>query len=311
MEPSLLDIDLKLGFACNRHCKHCSVAKKRHSRKPSFTEVCTEIDFYRNSGAVRLVLTGGEPTLRQDIVEIVRYAALGGFEDIHLQTTATGLTNGQLAKQLAEAGLTSALVSLHGPSAQVHDKIVGFKGGFTETVSGLHALHQQGIQLSSNTVITRENVAYLPAIVQFIADEIPELQTICFSYPQITGGAHTYFHEIVPRLSITTVYLLKAIPIAHKNDIWCWVSDFPLCGLSGYEEHSADVVPRRAMGTDPSQSNGKERIQDYGILLRQSKTKPPICVDCDLSPICLGIDTHYFEIYGSEELKPCLTSVTC
>lgn len=302
--PSLLEIDIKLGFACNQNCRHCAVAGKRHAPMPSLTEVCAEIEFYRDRGATRLVLTGGEPTLRHDLVEIVRYAARGGFDDIHLQTNATGLTHGQMASQLAEAGLTSALVSLHGPSAKVHNRIIRRPGGFAHTVAGLHALQRQRVRLATNTVVTRDNVTHLPAIVQFVASEFPGLYTMCFSYPQITGGARTHFQEIVPRLSTTTVYLLEALPVADQYGIWCWVSDFPLCGLPGYEEHSADVVPRRAMGTDPSRPDGESRVTDYYRLSQASKVKPSVCADCDLAPICPGVDAHYIAVYGSDELNP-------
>ncbi|MBC7251795.1 MAG: radical SAM protein [Anaerolineae bacterium] len=302
--PSLLEVDLKLGFICNQNCRHCAVAGKRHVPAPSFTEVCTEIEFYRDRGAARLVLTGGEPTLRRDLVEIVRYAARGGFDDIHLQTNATGLANGQLASQLAKAGLTSALVSLHGPSAEVHDRIVRHPDGFAHTVAGLHTLQRQGVRLATNTVVTRDNVAHLLEIVQFVAEEFPGLCTMCFSYPQVTGGARTHFQEIVPRLSTTTAYLLEALPVADRRGIWCWVSDFPLCGLPGYEEHSADVVPRRAVGTDPSRPDGENRVTDYHRLSQTSKVKPSVCADCDLAPICLGVDAHYIAVYGSDELNP-------
>jgi len=309
--PTLLEVDLKLGFACNQNCRHCAVDGKRHVPVLSLAEVCAEIDFYRHCGAIRLVLTGGEPTLRHDLVEIVRYAARGGFSDIHLQTNATGLANGQLASQLTQAGLTSALVSLHGPSAEVHDRIVRRPGGFAYTVAGLHALQRQGVRLATNTVVTRDNVTYLPTIVQFVAEEFPGLRTMCFSYPQITGGARTHFREIAPRLSATTTYLLEALPIADQRDIWCWVSDFPLCGLPDYEEHSADVVPRCAIGTDPSRPDGESRVSDYRCLTQASKVKPSTCADCDLASICPGVDMHYVVTYGSNELSPRRVASDC
>jgi MoaA/NifB/PqqE/SkfB family radical SAM enzyme len=299
-----LEIDIKLGFACNQRCRHCAVAGKRATAPPTLAEVCSEIEFYRDQGAVRLILTGGEPTLRHDFVEIVRNAAGGGFRDVHLQTNAMELAGGSLASTLVQAGLTSAMVSLHGPSAAIHDKVVGCPGGFVRTVGGMRSLHEQGLPLLTNTVITRENVSHLAAMVKLVAREAPNLRTMCLSYPQITGGARMHFREVVPKVSETTNHVLEALAVADQHGIWCWVSDYPLCGLSEYEEHSAYVVRRKAMGTDPSRREGDCRISDYHELTDGRRVRPLPCGNCGLAAICPGLDKHYVEVYGSGELTP-------
>jgi len=303
-EVHRVDVNVSVGFWCNLHCRHCAVALRKGQPDLTTTEVCAEIDRHRALIAGRLVLTGGEPTLRKDLPTIITHAREVGFGNIHLQTNATALSHHPLVTRLTQAGLTSTLVSLHGPTADVHDAMTGRRGSFEKTIRGIANLIEAGVQVATNTVISRVNLSHLATLTRFIIQSFPEIRTLCFSYPQASGGVLSDFDGLTPRLSETAPHLLVALALAAEHGYWTWVSDFPLCYLPGYEEHSAHVFPRLALAGDPDPAAGADAILDFEGQLRQVKVKAPICRDCPLTEICIGVDRTYADHYGLEELSP-------
>ena len=299
-----VDVNVSVGFWCNLRCRHCAV--EFHKSQPDLTtdEVCAEIDRHRMLSAGRLVLTGGEPTLRKDLSTIIAHAWTVGFHNIHLQTNATALSHRPLVARLTRAGLTSALVSLLGPTAEIHDAITGRRGSFEKTLRGLANLIEAGVQVATNTVISRVNLSHLVTMARFITQDFPEVSTLCFSYPQASGGVLNDFAGLTPRFSETAPYLLAALGLASERGYWTWVSDFPLCYLPGYEEHSAHVFPRLALSGDPDPAAGDDAILDFEGQLRQVKVKAPVCQDCSLTKVCIGVDRAYADHYGLGELSP-------
>ncbi|MBC7251797.1 MAG: radical SAM protein [Anaerolineae bacterium] len=303
-EVHRVDVNVSVGFWCNLRCRHCAV--EFHKSQPDLTtdEVCAEIDRHRMLSAGRLVLTGGEPTLRKDLPTIIAHAWTVGFRSIHLQTNATALSHRPLVARLTRAGLTSALVSLLGPTADIHDAITRRRGSFEKTIRGLANLIGAGIKVATNTVISRANLNHLATLARFITQRFPEVHTLCFSYPQASGGVLKDFTGLTPRLSETMPHLLAALELATECGYWTWVSDFPLCYMPGYEEHSAHVFPRLTVASDPDPEAGDDAILDFEGQLRQAKVKAPVCRKCSLTEICIGVDRVYADHYGLEELSP-------
>ena len=301
VKENIFDIDLKICYGCNLNCLHCAVAGKSRSHIVSLEKIIEEIDYFKTISSERIIITGGEPTLHPKLISIVNYASYAGFKDVHLQTNAILLSDKIFVSKLQSSGLTSALVSLHGHIEEIHDSIVNKKGAFRKTILGIHNLLNHNINISTNTVIRKKNINFLPEFIGFINAEFGNIRTICFSYPRITGGASENFYEVITRYSEISPLLNLAFDTANSHGIWCWVSDFPLCLLKNNEHHNSDVIPRNAAGLDPSK---KDRVNDYQMLLQTQKIKTDRCQSCYLSPICLGIDLRYYQVFGDKELIP-------
>ena len=119
---------------CNLTCKHCLLPD---AGIPISGELTTEegyrlIDNLSEAGIESLLLSGGEPLLRPDILDLVRYASRSMFVSIN--------TNGwfleQMGEPLKEAGLGSVQVSIDGATAESHDFLRG-KGSYERAVAGL------------------------------------------------------------------------------------------------------------------------------------------------------------------------------
>jgi len=155
--------DLALTYKCNNKCSFCYVGDRK------VDELSTDdwqkiIDRLWKIGIPSVIFTGGEPTLRTDLVHLVGSA----------QEFVTGLiTNGRnLSKELCRALYTAQLdyiqVSLESSDKTIHDRMVGVEGAWQETVNGINNAHGSKIIVTTNTTLTKVNIAGLKDTIGFI-----------------------------------------------------------------------------------------------------------------------------------------------
>jgi radical SAM protein with 4Fe4S-binding SPASM domain len=160
VEPRLDYIVLRLTNACNLRCRHCFVA----SGKPEPGELSlAEIERLFKSldifDPLIVVLTGGEPLLRRDIFDVIMLAAEHKVA-VDISTNGTLLDEPCLERFARLSNLRYVIISLEGPSAQVHDYIRG-SGNFDMTVALVRKLVERGIAVSVNHCVTGFNIAHL------------------------------------------------------------------------------------------------------------------------------------------------------
>ena len=157
---------LELTPQCNNHCPGCgNVFAEDRTLQPLSAAQWGEILAQLKPYAVRLKLTGGEPTLHPQFKEIV---ALIDDLDIPfaLFTNARWLYPEQLLaflKGILRFG--GFLISLHGASAVSHDAFTGVPGSFAETVDNIRRAIAAGLSVTTSTVITKHNYSEVEQIV--------------------------------------------------------------------------------------------------------------------------------------------------
>lgn len=296
-----------MGFSCNNFCIHCvNWEKQQITRDLTFEDIKKEIDFYTKDQEVDpLIITGGEPTIRPDIIEIIRYAKKKGINNILLQTNGRKLADKKFAKEIVRAGLFSVLFAVHGHTAELHDSRTRAKGSFDETIKGMKNMVAEGVVITTNTVISLANVHVLDKIVLFLAKTFPSLRGIHISFPHPNGNAYKNFYEVVPQFTECYKDIIKALDIIKEHNINPTVESVPLCYLEGHEVYCSDVanyhLDRNAMGTDTSHS---ERVKDYRVLTILDKRKSESCKICSFNSICDGVWREYAEKYTLNELMP-------
>jgi len=161
-------MDLALTYRCQNDCPHCYVGRPR-----DFPEMSTEnwkrvIDRCWELGIPHITFTGGEATLRPDLVELVQYA-----EDVGL---VTGLqTNGRLLRdrayldELLLAGLDHVQITLESHDRAIHDRMVGVEGAWQDTVEAIKTVVDADVYMMTNTTMTTENVDGIEETIAFIA----------------------------------------------------------------------------------------------------------------------------------------------
>lgn len=151
----LNEIDLYVTEKCNLHCPFCSIeANNRQPSAMSLDKIYEIITEAKKLGLEELHLTGGEPSLRTDLEEIIRYAAHLGL-NIRLITNGSILNSGKL-QRLYDAGLRSLMISIDGYE-EYHDRVRG-KGVYAKAMKLIQsALLLEGFTLRVNSVAWKDN----------------------------------------------------------------------------------------------------------------------------------------------------------
>lgn len=170
--PVRLDeFEVSVTSACNLRCTHCSVMPGRYSdpRDLSLEKITGVLHDGAAAGATRLDITGGEPTVRPDLEEIVRRARTLGF-NVKLLSNGTLLTPERL-RSLHEAGLSVLAVSIDGSTRDVHAAThTVSQGMFERSLTALKEARKLGLLVKVNTVVSRRNLNDLPRLVALVKD---------------------------------------------------------------------------------------------------------------------------------------------
>jgi len=160
-------MDLALTFRCNNNCLHCYTGGPHETHEMSTEEWMRVIDKCVDLGIFTLTFTGGEPTLREDLPDLLRYAQKRG-EVTGLVTNGRILKDPEYVKTLDEAGLDYVQITLESHIPEVHDSITRIPGSWNETVQGIRNVEKSQIYLSTNTTLNKRNYESFLETIDFI-----------------------------------------------------------------------------------------------------------------------------------------------
>ena len=154
------------AWHCNQKCLHCYAANQPLSAVPEMDtdQWLAVIEKCRSIGIPQLTFTGGEPTLRQDLVKLVQAAQ---WFVTRLNTNGRMLTSA-LCKDLRAASLDAVQITFYSADEAVHNELVGVDG-YTDTVNGIKNALAAGLNVSLNTPLCSLNKDY-HATVEFAHD---------------------------------------------------------------------------------------------------------------------------------------------
>jgi len=155
--PTLKNLTISLTLACNQGCQHCWVdAGPTETLALKTAEILTILRDAQALGAEHVKFTGGEPLLKPDMVEIIRYARALGYR-VSLETNGTLLSVGRLEELRGSLDKLHFYVSIDGARAETHDSFRQQRGAFAKTIQNLDRVREQGGYFSIQTVVRREN----------------------------------------------------------------------------------------------------------------------------------------------------------
>ncbi len=152
--------------SCNLSCLHCRAAAERGPYEGEFTtqECFGFIDEVAAFSSPVLILTGGEPLLREDIFEVAAYVKRKGLRAV-MAVNGT-LLDAEKATAAKQAGIQRVSISLDGASAQGHDRFRGVVGAFAGAMEGIRYLKEVGLDFQINTTVTKRNLAEMKDILR-------------------------------------------------------------------------------------------------------------------------------------------------
>ncbi len=321
---------------CNLRCVFCYAGCSGScARSPgdadgaamSISQVKTVLERIRFQAQVPSVsFTGGEPTLRADLPELVAFASKDLGMRVNLITNGT-LVSEQSARALADAGLASAQISIEGPDAAVHDRVTQVDGSFERSCRAVAHFREVGVTVHCNTTINRLNLGAVADMPAFARNRLG-LTRLSMNMVIPAGSASrelkTEDSPLIRYTDMAPVVLAVQRAAALADVEFMWYSPTPLCLFNPI---TADLGNKGCSACDGLLSvDARGRIlpcsscdDPVGDLLRDDFrtiwNRPastayrdkglahPSCRECDHFAFCHGGCLLYWRHFGFGELE--------
>ena len=145
-------MDLAVTYRCNLKCQKCYVGDKKDYRELTTGEWAKVYGNLWKIGVPQIVITGGEPTMRDDIVALVSQG-----EEFVTGLVTNGTRLSDLAEALKKASLDYAQITIESLDREIHDSITGAAGSFDQTVAGIKKALEVNLEVVTNTTLTKTN----------------------------------------------------------------------------------------------------------------------------------------------------------
>ncbi len=168
---------------CNLKCKHCYAAGMADvSQELTHEEALRAIDGFAAFGCPVLLFSGGEPFIREDILELATYARQKGLRVV-FSTNGTCITE-EIAKKIAAIGVSYVGISIDGVR-ETHDAFRGVPGAYERSLAAIRYCREAGVKVGLRVTLTRANVKEIPSIFQLMREE--NIPRICLYHLVYTG----------------------------------------------------------------------------------------------------------------------------
>lgn len=291
-------IDVKVGFNCNNHCRFCVQGNKRELFKDRPTQEIKDILRQSRAQYEGVVFTGGEPTIRSDIVELVRYAGKLKFKVIQIQTNGRMFFYKKFCREIISAGANEFAPAVHGYNAKMHDYLTSSKGSFNQTVSGIRNLKAHRVRVLTNTVVNKVNYRHLPQIAKLLVGlGVDQFQ---FAFVHALGSAEKNIDSILPRMELIAPYVKRGLDVGIKAGITVMTEAMPYCIMGGYENYIAEkIIPETKI------YDAEKTIDNFTeARVKEGKMRGPRCSLCRYYKVCEGPWKDYPNRFGWSEFNP-------
>jgi MoaA/NifB/PqqE/SkfB family radical SAM enzyme len=238
-------------------------------------------------------LSGGEPTLRADLPELVAALTQAGHAPA-LLTDGLALVTEAALGPLVDAGLAGLRVFLHSARPDAHDWLVRRSGAARRVVRAIRTARALGLAVEIEAVITRPTQSHLAELVEAAA--ALGVARVCLRRLSSRGPAQHDFVALSPRFALLEPQLERARAQAERSGVSIRLHDIPEC----------------AAGRAREQRVGPGRVHWHVVegeawaAARAALAEPPRgpgCPSCPGLPACGGAPLDYVARFGNDELR--------
>lgn len=305
MEENFKSYDLKVGYSCNNRCKHCVIADNKahiieaHKKVDlSFEDICKLIDENVDDGVNRIVLTGGEVSIRKDFPEIIAKCKEKNVI-VSIQSNGRMFKKMELVDVVASLKDVSLAIALHSSKAEIHDVITDVKGSFEETCLGIKNLASRGLDVCVKVVISKYNQYDLHDLVRL--SHALGATSMNIAFPHGLGAAEWNFDTVIPRYKDLKEELNIVCELSKQLGIWVDFETVPCCIIPEHIDRISEIIYASEqticspVGVDVFNWD-EERVK--------IKSKGQKCKNCLYDRKCEGVWTEYVEKFGVDEFTP-------
>lgn len=288
---------MQIVRGCNQYCRFCSNPSSGYMLDLDTAK--RQVDDFVERGYFGIILTGGEPSLSDIIVDITRYATEAGLH-VRMITNGSQLADRALASAYVEAGLRHFHVSVHSCDEQLEDFLTGVKGSHAAAMEALANLGAEGATVNINTVINKFNADHLDANVKVFTQKFPFISHFVWNNLDPSMGRAETNRDTAPRLADFELSLSRAMRYLHRSGRTFRVERVPLCYMAEFAHCSTEtrkIIKNEERIVHFLDTKGTIRQTDF------SHPKSEACRHCPLDPICGGLFEHG-DHYDLAELHP-------
>lgn len=272
--------------ACNSHCLFCLDMDTPRNVYLSEEDVKAEILRGRTEmNAWKIILSGGEAALHPLFPEFIRYAREVGYGRIQTVTNGWRYADREFYETCVKAGLGEITFSLHGHTAELHNRLTQHRGAFERIVQAIRrAARDPRVIASVDVVINKQNVGVLDKIVELAVKlgitEFDLLHVI----PQSAGFDNRDELFYNPRQYLPV--LQKVFRLNRHPRFVVWTNRFPVEFLEGMEDLIQD--PHKMLDEINGRRFHVRKYLDTGVPLHCRE--PERCVHCFIEPFCTTME---------------------
>ena len=325
-------VEIYTGFACNVRCTFCYYTEHKSIDEFPIERLKKELQLGREYGALDVDFTGGEPTIRRDLPELLSFARDLGYRDICIISNGQMLANHSYVEHLAKSGLNDVLLSIHGLN-ETYERLTQVRGSFKKITQAADNVNALGIKLRTNTTVVKPNFKELPEIASYLLNLKPEAVNFIMFNPWYSPESQK--EEMTSTYSNSAPYLRQSIDKLSQVIRRITVRYIPYCFMEGYEKYVCNF-PHRRYDPDEWSHATRFRIESRfwpGLLLwrmvhngvgpkltlnldeqidhvvvgsvqRSLHVKGKACKVCRYVRICDGFKKGYAHLYGLGEISP-------
>jgi MoaA/NifB/PqqE/SkfB family radical SAM enzyme len=297
-------LELHLTYHCPERCVFCSEAHrmKAFSQFPvTWGRVAKVLRIHAARGVRNVHFTGGEPTIHPKFVDALRLAKKLGMRT-SIGTIGTMLCKPEFVENVIEH-LDEALFSIHGPTPEVHDKLTRRSGSFERVTKALRNVlsSKPDFGVYVNTVVTKHNIEFLPATIEFLDGLGAKLIVVSNTTPEGDGGDN--YEELAVPLDSLGVYLPQAAERAQNSVLRFF--GIPMCLLGEHSALSNDLHWDPRVTVEWKSEPGKVAFAGiYSWKPDRRRVQVESCGQCNRNKICMGVFDEYVERWPTDGLQP-------
>lgn len=286
-------LDLILGYDCNLWCDYCTIGPALRGRALSTAQALRSLQEGRAEGLDALSITGGEPTIRRDLLTIVRAGRTLGFKAIKVQSNGLLYGQGENLRRLLDAGATLLHISVHTHRADRYEKLVQRTGTYAAMVAGLRGAVASGAELVVDLIIKEDTMADLPAAIDWLGEM--GVGAVDLWYVSLTD-ANARNPESLPRMTAAMPFIAAALERGRGRGIRLRSLHVPRCLLGQDHGHAWDPGEDRVVVVTPE---SKFALKDSRLA---GRVKVAACSGCEFDAVCPGVRPDYLALFGDSEI---------
>ncbi|HWQ47057.1 MAG TPA: radical SAM protein [Longilinea sp.] len=188
-------MDLALTYRCNNDCSHCYNDKQRAHQELSTADWIKTLDKLWEIGIPHIIFTGGEPTLRDDLPDLIRHAEQNG-QITGINTNGRRLSDRSYLDSLVNAGLDHVQITLESHDSLIHNKMVQNDLAWLQTVEGIRNAVNSRLYIMTNTTLLQSNAESIMDTLHYLSElDVPTVGLNALIYSGRGANVNTGLRE--------------------------------------------------------------------------------------------------------------------